>query len=135
MSFLEDDDYRQQQFKAVWRVWFDHSDKDGLMHAHQLPAFLESFWGKNSGAEWSHKYWGAINAYDKSYEGIKIDDFVECWVHFDFCGLDFYKNRKFPKYKYDESRTAGKRAENFEELSNDVCNEIRNHWKNKPQHE
>lgn len=58
------------------------------------------------------------------------------WVLFDLGAFDFYreKPKKFPKYKYDENRTADKRAANFEELSNDVCNDIRNHWKNEAQH-
>lgn len=37
--------------------------------------------------EFAKKYWRAVNAYDKSYQGVKAADFLVCWIQFDDIGF------------------------------------------------
>ena len=91
----------------------------------QIGGFLQQYWGSDMG-DWGKKYWRAVSAYDSSYEGIKPEDFVECWIDWDRQGMDFFsepdvKEEFVPKQNIEH-------ADNFEELRNDIVKDIRNHW-------
>ena len=59
----------------------------------RLADFLHTQWGFNPGAEWAKKYWHAINAYNKTYQGIKVEDYLECWIMFDRMGVEMLGHR------------------------------------------
>ena len=60
----------------------------------QIGGFLKEYWGHDMG-DWGKKYWSAVSTYDSSYEGIKPEDFVECWIDWDRQGMDFFSEPDF----------------------------------------
>jgi len=123
-------------------VWHYHDpDKDGLIQEKDLGGFLQDYWGFNPG-EFANKYWKAVNAYNKDYEGIMPEDFVECWILFDERGMDFFKEPEVDQekpYSWDVNQKdrimEENSAENFGELGGDIIKDIKNHWKSKPRSE
>ena len=130
-DFYSDEGYQQQLFTMIWRVWSKHDkDRDGLLQKGEINGFLKSMWGKDVGG-WAKKYWEAINAYNSTYQGICPEDFLECWIRFDWDAADFMRERsdKVRKYRFDAMRVAGLHAHNFNDLKGQIVNDIRNHWK------
>lgn len=123
-------------------MWHYHDpDKDGLIQEKDLGGFLQDYWGFNPG-EFAHKYWKAVNAYNKDYEGIKPEDFVECWILFDERGMDFFQEPNVDQeqpYSWDVNQRdrimEENSTENFGELAGEMFQDIKNHWKPKPRNE
>ena len=91
----------------------------------QIGKFFHQYWGSDLG-DWGKKYWRAVNAYDSSYEGIKPEDFVDCWILWDRQCMDFFSE---PDLKEEFVLKQNiEHADNFEELRNDIVKDIRNHW-------
>ena len=63
-------------------MWKRYAGEDGYIHEAEMGAFLDEFWGFNPD-EWAVKYWKGVNAYNWTYEGIKPEDFIECWISWD----------------------------------------------------
>ena len=48
-----------------------------------MRGFLKSIWGEDV-SSWAKDYWEACNAYNSSYVGVCPEDFLECWILFDW---------------------------------------------------
>jgi len=99
-----------------------------------MRSFLGEYWGFDP-HDWAVKYWNAINAYNREYQGITVEDFVECWILFDEAGMDFFApaivNQASP-YRYRDIDVKRAHAANYNSLVTDVVKDIREHWRKKP---
>lgn len=125
-------------FAKAFRGWVEIAPKNGIMGAGgRLHDFCQTQWGFNPGQEWGEKYWKAINAYDSTYEGIKVEDYLECWIYFDRKGVEmlFTPDKKFPYYKYDPESKTGITDPKACGLVKDLVDKIIDDWRDKPKHE
>ncbi len=68
-----------------------------------MEGFLKDIWGMQLG-DWAKKYYRAINAYNVAYEGVKIDDFIDCWMLFDLLGVARVLAKRAPRpYSFNEN--------------------------------
>ena len=102
-------------------------DGDGLLQDNEMHPFLSEMWGKEHAppADWAKRYWRAMNAYNKEYQGIKAVDFIDCWYDFDKAALTMTE----VKWTYKEEDWRKNNAENFHALMDDVTNDIKHFWK------
>ena len=47
-----------------------------------MGGLLQEFWN-HTDAAFAVRYWQAMNAYNTDTNGVNVDDFTTCWVHFD----------------------------------------------------
>ena len=57
-------------------------DKDGFLQESEMGGLLQEFWN-HTDAAFAVRYWQAMNAYNTDTNGVNVDDFTTCWVHFD----------------------------------------------------
>ena len=54
--------------------------------------FLKELWLQKEGMrEWNKKYWSGINALNRSYEGVSLQDFIVCLMTWDDIATEFLK--------------------------------------------
>ena len=99
------------------------------MQIDQMEGFLKDIWGMQLG-NWAKNYYRAIDAYNTSYSGVKIDDFIDCWMLFDMLGVAQVLAKRAPRpYSFNEN--PGKQASvGHSELIKELIAEAMSYYSN-----
>jgi len=135
-----------KRFKEGLSLMPEIGAKDRPMQVNHLVSLLQKFWGANLGG-WTNKYWGAMNAYNSAYSGVSVEDFFDCWIHFDILAFDIFEHELSKpitvsanstpggsvEYTYNYADNQWKRADNFKVIESDITVDLRNNWLSRDQ--
>ena len=81
-----DRNYANGVYNHALKIWDKHVPQN-LASVPMMKNFCEELWKLPVDNKWATIYWTGCNAYNTTYLGVNLEDFMDCWVEWDVLAI------------------------------------------------